>query len=397
MKQSLVFVLNCGSSSLKFSLIDSQSHAEVFSGLGDALGSDTPIVKYKYQGTKHTIGLPAQSMHQAAVDTIVDLLAKLSLTDSVISIGHRVVHGGELFTQSVIINEHVLSQLEQLSKLAPLHNPANIIGIKAATIAFPRLKQIAVFDTAFHQTMPPKAFTYALPRDLYVDHGIRRYGFHGTSHLYITQQTAHVLNKPINEVNIISAHLGNGASVTAIKNGKSVDTSMGLTPLEGLVMGTRCGDIDPAISQYMIDQLGYTNDEVNDIFNKKSGLLGLSNLSNDCRVVEEHAMRDHEHCQLAIEVFCYRLAKYIASYTVPLGRLDALVFTGGIGENSDIIRANVINQLKIFGFELDRQANLDARFGKAGKITAEKSPIALVIPTNEELVIALDAIALIEE
>lgn len=397
MKESLVFVLNCGSSSLKFSLIDSQSHAEVLSGLGDSLGSDTPIVKYKYQGTKHTIDLPAQSMHQNAVDTIVDLLTTLSLSDSVTAIGHRVVHGGELFTQSVVINEQVLSQLEQLSKLAPLHNPANIIGIKAASIAFPALKQIAVFDTAFHQTMPPKAFTYALPRDLYVEHGIRRYGFHGTSHLYITQQAAKVLNKPIDDLNIISAHLGNGASVTAIRNGKSVDTSMGLTPLEGLVMGTRCGDIDPAISQYMIDQLGYTNDEVNDIFNKKSGLLGLSGLSNDCRVVEEHAMRDHDHCQLAVEVFCYRLAKYIASYTVPLGRLDALVFTGGIGENSDIIRANVIHQLKIFGFELDRQANLDARFGKEGKITVDDSPITLVIPTNEELVIALDAIALIEE
>ncbi|OIQ46448.1 MAG: acetate kinase [Gammaproteobacteria bacterium MedPE] len=397
MEKTLVFVLNCGSSSLKFSLIDSQSHDEVLSGLGDALGSDAPLIKYKYQGNKQTIDLPASATHQIAVDTIVTLLADLSLTDAVIAVGHRVVHGGELFTQSVVITDHVLSQLEQLSKLAPLHNPANIIGIKAASQAFPSLKQIAVFDTAFHQTMPEKAYIYALPRLLYKDHGIRRYGFHGTSHLYITQQAAAILDKPQDDINIISAHLGNGASVTAIKSGKSVDTSMGLTPLEGLVMGTRCGDLDPAISQYMIDQLDYTNEQVNDIFNKKSGLLGLSDISNDCRIVEERAEKGDALCKLAIDVFCYRLAKYIASYTVPLGRLDALVFTGGIGENSDMIRTKVIEQLTIFGFEVDAQANLSARFGKGGKITTTNSPIAMVIPTNEELVIALDAISLIEE
>ena len=397
MEKTLVFVLNCGSSSLKFSLIDSQSHDEVLSGLGDALGSDAPLIKYKYQGNKQTIDLPASATHQIAVDTIVTLLADLSLTDAVIAVGHRVVHGGELFTQSVVITDHVLSQLEQLSKLAPLHNPANIIGIKAASQAFPSLKQIAVFDTAFHQTMPEKAYIYALPRLLYKDHGIRRYGFHGTSHLYITQQAAAILDKPLDDINIISAHLGNGASVTAIKSGKSVDTSMGLTPLEGLVMGTRCGDLDPAISQYMIDQLDYTNEQVNDIFNKKSGLLGLSDISNDCRIVEERAEKGDALCKLAIDVFCYRLAKYIASYTVPLGRLDALVFTGGIGENSDMIRTKVIDQLTIFGFEVDAQANLSARFGKGGKITTTNSPIAMVIPTNEELVIALDAISLIEE
>ena len=232
---------------------------------------------------------------------------------------------------------------------------------------------------------------------MYKDHGIRRYGFHGTSHLYIAQQAAVILDKPLDDINIISAHLGNGASVTAIKNGKSVDTSMGLTPLEGLVMGTRCGDLDPAISQYMIDQLDYTNEQVNDIFNKKSGLLGLSDISNDCRIVEERAVQGDELCKLAIDVFCYRLAKYIASYTVPLGRLDALVFTGGIGENSDMIRMKVLEQLTIFGFEIDAQANLNARFGKGGKITTTSSPIAMVIPTNEELVIALDAISLIEE
>lgn len=397
MHNSLVFVLNCGSSSLKFSLIDAKSHDEILSGLADALGSSNPIIKYKYQGDKKTIALNANAMHQSAVDTIVTLLSDLSLNDAVIAVGHRVVHGGELFTQSVVIDNQVIEQLEAISKLAPLHNPANLIGINAAQQAFPNLAQVAVFDTAFHQSMPAKAFTYALPHALYKEHGIRRYGFHGTSHYFITQQAAKMLDKDVSETNIISAHLGNGASVTAVKNGQSVDTSMGLTPLEGLVMGTRCGDVDPAIAQYMIDQLGYSNDEVNNVFNKQSGLLGLSELTNDCRVIEEQAQQGHAGAKLALDVFCYRLAKYIASYTVPLGRLDAIVFTGGIGENSDLIRASVIEQLEIFGLALDEQANLDARFGNQGVITKNSGAKAMVIPTNEELVIALDAIALTQE
>ncbi|MGB1296917.1 MAG: acetate kinase [Psychrobium sp.] len=397
MQNSLVFVLNCGSSSLKFSLIDAKSHNEILSGLADALGSSSPIVKYKYQGDKKSIALDANAMHQSAVDTIVNLLSDLTLNDAVIAVGHRVVHGGELFTQSVVIDDKVIEQLEAISKLAPLHNPANLIGINAAQQAFPKLSQIAVFDTAFHQSMPAKAFTYALPHALYKEHGIRRYGFHGTSHYFITQQAAKILGKEVSQTNIISAHLGNGASVTAVKNGQSVDTSMGLTPLEGLVMGTRCGDVDPAIAQYMIDQLGYSNDEVNNVFNKQSGLLGLSELTNDCRIIEEQAQEGHAGAKLALDVFCYRLAKYIASYTVPLGRLDAIVFTGGIGENSDLIRDNVIKQLEIFGLELDAQANLDARFGNQGIITKNNGVKAMVIPTNEELVIALDAITLTQE
>lgn len=397
MQNSLVFVLNCGSSSLKFSLIDAKSHNEILSGLADALGSSSPIVKYKYQGDKKSIALDANAMHQSAVDTIVNLLSDLTLNEAVIAVGHRVVHGGELFTQSVVIDDKVIEQLEAISKLAPLHNPANLIGINAAQQAFPKLSQIAVFDTAFHQSMPAKAFTYALPHALYKEHGIRRYGFHGTSHYFITQQAAKILGKEVSQTNIISAHLGNGASVTAVKNGQSVDTSMGLTPLEGLVMGTRCGDVDPAIAQYMIDQLGYSNDEVNNVFNKQSGLLGLSELTNDCRVIEEQAQEGHAGAKLALDVFCYRLAKYIASYTVPLGRLDAIVFTGGIGENSDLIRDNVIKQLEIFGLELDAQANLDARFGNQGIITKNNGVKAMVIPTNEELVIALDAITLTQE
>jgi acetate kinase len=333
-------------------------------------------------------------MHQSAIDTLVAKLKDYSLDERIVAIGHRVVHGGEKFKTSALINAEIINEIEQVSQLAPLHNPANIVGINAATLAFPNLPQVAVFDTAYHQTIPAHAYLYALPYELYKKNGIRRYGFHGTSHFYICQQAAKMLNKPVDQTNIICAHLGNGASVTAIANGKSVDTSMGLTPLEGLVMGTRCGDIDPAINNYLISQLNYDQAQVTELFNKKSGLLGISELSNDCRLIEEAAAQGHEGAQLALDIFCYRLAKYIASYTVPLGELDAVVFTGGIGENSDVIRANVLSLLKIFGFTLDHQANLDARFGNAGFINGPTGPKAIVIPTDEELVIAQDAIRL---
>ncbi|NRA61392.1 MAG: acetate kinase [Psychrobium sp.] len=397
MSNKFIFVLNCGSSSLKFALIDSQSQQQVLSGLADALGSAKPILKIKYQGNKETIELAKNAAHQIAIDTLVERLKRFQLDESIIAIGHRVVHGGEKFQQSVIITDDVITQIEQVSQLAPLHNPANIIGIKAAKKAFGQLPHVAVFDTELHQTLPEKDFLYALPYALYKEHGIRRYGFHGTSHYYITQQAAKTLNIDVDKLNIISAHLGNGASICAIKNGKSVDTSMGLTPLEGLVMGTRTGDLDPAISQYLIEQLNYTQTQVNVLFNQQSGLLGISELSNDCRVIEEQALAGHQGARLALDIFCYRLAKYIASYTVPLGRLDALVFTGGIGENSDVIRANVLNLLQIFGFSVNEQANIAARFGQAGIITNESGPTALVIPTNEELVIAQDALALTQQ
>jgi len=394
MSNKLVFVLNCGSSSLKFALIDSLTQQQILSGLADSLGGQAPFIRFKYRGNKQTIDLHSNTEHQQAIDSLVTLLNQLGLTNQINAIGHRVVHGGEKFTQSVLIDSQVLAQIEQVSQLAPLHNPANIIGIKACQLAFDTLPQVAVFDTAFHQSIPKHAFLYALPHQLYSEHGIRRYGFHGTSHFFIATQASKLLNIELEQLNIISAHLGNGASITAIKNGKSVDTSMGLTPLEGLVMGTRCGDIDPAISGYLIDQLGYSQAQVTALLNKESGLLGISELSNDCRVIEENAQQGHVGAQLALDIFCYRLAKYIASYTVPLGRLDALVFTGGIGENSDTIRAKVLAMLTIFGFELDPTANTTARFGQGGQITTNQGPKALVIPTDEELVIAQDAIRL---
>ena len=301
------------------------------------------------------------------------------------------MHGGEKFTQSALINDDVLKGIEDCATLAPLHNPAAIIGIKAAQKAFPNLPMSAVFDTAYHQSMPEEAYLYALPYSLYKEHGIRRYGMHGTSHLFIAREAANRLGKAESELNIINCHLGNGASVCAIKNGKSVDTSMGLTPLEGLVMGTRCGDLDPAIIFHLHDTLGYSVDKINNMLTKESGLAGLTEVTSDCRFVEDN-YGTKEEATRAMDVFCHRLAKYVAGYTATLdGRLDAIVFTGGIGENSGPIREMVLNRLGVFGIEVDSEANLKARFGGEGTITTADSRIpAMVISTNEELIIAED-------
>ncbi|MGL5489496.1 MAG: acetate kinase [Shewanella sp.] len=397
MSNKLVLVLNCGSSSLKFAVIDAQTGDDQISGLAECFGLEDSRIKWKINGEKHESSLGAFTAHREAVEFIVNkiLAGQPELAAQIQAVGHRIVHGGEKFTRSVIIDEHVIKGIEECSSLAPLHNPAHLIGIRAAMASFPKLPQVAVFDTAFHQSMPERSFIYALPYKLYREHGIRRYGMHGTSHLFVSREAAKVLNKPLAETNVICAHLGNGASVTAVKGGKSVDTSMGLTPLEGLVMGTRCGDIDPSIIYHLVHQLGYTLEEVNNLMNKQSGLLGISELTNECRGIEEGYADGHKGATLALEIFCYRLAKYIASYTVPLGRLDAVVFTGGIGENSDIIREKVLNMLQIFNFHVDSERNKAARFGKKGIITADNSTVAMVIPTNEEWVIAEDSIKLI--
>ncbi|WP_076414745.1 acetate kinase [Shewanella sp. UCD-KL12] len=398
MSNKLVLVLNCGSSSLKFAIIDAVTGDDQISGLAECFGLEDARIKWKVNGQKSEASLGAFTAHREAVEYIVtSILGDHPLiAEQIQAIGHRVVHGGEKFTHSVVIDETVVQGIEDCAALAPLHNPAHLIGIRAAQAAFPALPQVAVFDTAFHQTMPEKAFIYALPYKLYRENSIRRYGMHGTSHLFVSREAAKAIGKDIEETNVICAHLGNGASVTAIKGGKSVDTSMGLTPLEGLVMGTRCGDLDPSIIHHLVSRLGYTLDEVNNLMNKQSGLLGISELTNDCRGIEEGYENGHKGATLALDIFCYRLAKYIASYTVPLGRLDALVFTGGIGENSDLIRAKVLNMLEIFNFEVDSERNAAARFGKQGQITTDNGPIALVIPTNEEWVIAEDAMALIK-
>lgn len=399
MSNKLVLVLNCGSSSLKFAVIDAQTGDDQISGLAECFGLEDSRIKWKINDEKQEAALGAFTAHHEAVEFIVNkiLAGQPELAAQIQAVGHRIVHGGEKFTRSVIIDDSVIKGIEDCASLAPLHNPAHLIGIRAAMASFPKLPQVAVFDTAFHQSMPDRAYVYALPYKLYREHGIRRYGMHGTSHLFVSREAAKMLNKPLAETNVICAHLGNGASVTAVKGGKSVDTSMGLTPLEGLVMGTRCGDIDPSIIYHLVHQLGYTLEEVNNLMNKQSGLLGISELTNDCRGIEEGYADGHKGATLALEIFCYRLAKYIASYTVPLGRLDAVVFTGGIGENSDLIREKVLNLLEIFNFHVDSERNKAARFGKKGIITQDNSTVAMVIPTNEEWVIAEDSIKLINK
>ncbi|WP_288129162.1 acetate kinase [Microbulbifer sp.] len=394
---SQVLVLNCGSSSLKFAVIDPKSGVEALTGIGDGLGQSEPVISWQVQGDKHTVSLPDKASHTTVIQFLVDeiLHPRPQLLHCLVAVGHRVVHGGEKFSRSVLIDGEVTDAIRDCATLAPLHNPPALLGIEAARKAFPALAQVAVFDTAFHQSMPRHAFIYALPYNLYRDHGIRRYGMHGTSHRYVTERTAELLNLPVDGVNVISAHLGNGASITAIRNGCSVDTSMGLTPLEGLVMGTRSGDVDPGILMHLGCRFDYSLKEVNDLLNRKSGLLGISELSNDCRALEKAAGDGHQGAWLALDIFSYRLAKYIAAYHAPLKQVDALVFTGGIGENSSLIRGKVLDHLEGLGFQVDPERNLQMRSGAEGTITRADSALALVIPTNEEWVIARDAANLV--
>ena len=397
MSSKLVLVLNCGSSSLKFAVIDATTGDEQLSGLAECLHLDDARIKWKLADQKESAELGAGAAHGEALSFIVNqiLAKKPDLRENLFAIGHRVVHGGEKFTRSVIIDDAVLEGIEACIALAPLHNPAHLVGIRAAQKAFPGLPNVAVFDTAFHQSMPASAYLYVLPDTMYAEHGIRRYGMDVTSHYYISLQDAEILGKPLNELNIINCHLGNGGSVCAIKNGQSVDTSMGLTPLEGLVMGTRCGDLDPAIIFHLHDSLGMSLETINTMLTKESGLLGLTGVTSDCRFVEDNYQSD-ETAKRAMDLYCYRLAKSIASYTAALdGRLDAVVFTGGIGENSAPIREMTLNRLALLGFKVDSEANLKARFGKQGIITETGSTTALVIPTNEEWVIANDALELV--
>lgn len=393
-----VLVLNCGSSSLKFAILNTQTGEELISGLAEKLASDAPHIKYKLNGEKHLINLEPNAAHQRAISQLVSLVKDNQLADSLIAVGHRVVHGGEHFTESVLIDDEVLGAIEKTASLAPLHNPANLQGIHAAQQAFSDLPQIAVFDTAFHQTMENTQFLYPLPYSLYQQHGVRRYGFHGTSHYYVSQQAIQLLELENQHSRLVSAHLGNGCSVCAILNGKSVDTSMGLTPLEGVVMGTRSGDIDPGLFTFLHQQLNYSAAEIDQLLNKQSGLLGISELSNDCRTIEEAHLAGNGQATLAIEIFCYRLAKQIAAYLVPLGGLDGLIFTGGIGENSNIIREKVLYHLAFLGLHIDTERNFAARFGNTGQINDSQDAIsALVIPTNEEWVICQDAARIAQE
>ncbi|EHK5108223.1 acetate/propionate family kinase [Vibrio parahaemolyticus] len=397
MSNSFVLVINSGSSSLKFAVIDSVSGDAVLSGLGECFGLSDARMSWKFNGEKKEISIEGDdSHHKIAIGKLVGLTEELGLAQDIVAVGHRIVHGGEKFTKTVRITEEVTQEIEKLADLAPLHNPAGAIGIRAAVEAFPSLPQFAVFDTAFHQTMPQRAFTGAIAKELYTDFGIRRYGFHGTSHYFVSREAAKMINKPIEESSFISVHLGNGASVCAINNGESVDTSMGFTPLSGLMMGTRCGDLDPGIIEYLLKK-GWSQEKVFNSLNKASGFLGVSGLTSDARGILEAMEEGHEGATLAFQVFTYRVSKYIASYLAALDSFDGIIFTGGIGENSMPIRREILKNLKLLGFVEDVKGNEDARFGNAGVIATSEllGAKALVIPTNEEWVIAQQSVELL--
>jgi acetate kinase len=385
-----VLVLNCGSSSLKFAVIDPDTSVEHVSGIAQRLGSPEASLDVKRNGTKSTRPIPG-ALHDEALHGVVDALRELGLADGLLAVGHRVVHGGSKFAGSMAITPEVVAKMEECIPLGPLHNPPNLVGIRIAQSLFPDLLQVGVFDTAFHQTMPPVAYTYPVPYEWLEQHGVRRYGFHGTSHRFVAREALRLAGLPEDDHAVVTAHLGNGCSAAAIRNGKSVDTTMGLTPLEGLMMGTRCGSIDPAIVGHVADATGKSAKEVLDALNKRSGLLGVSGLSNDMRTVEGAAAEGNERAKLALELFCYVLAKTIAALVVPLGRLDALVFTGGIGENSTTVREMTIARLGFLGLALDPAANATHGRAQHGRITTGTKPQALVVPTNEELMIAEDS------
>lgn len=388
----IVLVVNCGSSSIKYQLFDMPEQRVISKGMVDRIGNEGSALIYEHDGEKTTIEQTIPD-HDAGVALILKALVDpeggvIKDISEIKSVGHRVVHGGEAFTGSVKINDEVIASIEKVADLAPLHNPPNLTGIRAAQHAMPDVPQIACFDTAFHTSIPEVAYMYALPYELYEKYGIRRYGFHGTSHRWVARRAAEMLGKGKYDINCITCHLGNGSSIAAVREGKSVDTSMGLTPLEGVPMGTRTGDFDPAILFYLSDK-GYSVADLNKLCNKQSGVLGLSGSSNDMRTLTEKAAEGDERAQLALDVFAYRIKKYIGAYTATLGKLDAVVFTGGIGENAADIRDAICSELDQIGIELDPAANGKAK--GAAKISSDASRVAvLVIPTNEEAAIAID-------
>ena len=395
MSDKLILILNCGSSSLKGAVIDNDSSEIILSCLAEKLTNPDAFITFKFNGEKHVRPLENDTTHTGAVQALLEELKTHDLDSRIGAIGHRIVSGGELYKESILIDDAVIDGIEKCIPLAPLHNPAHLLGLRAAIDIFKGLPNVAVFDTSFHQTMPERAYTYAIPYELYEKHALRRYGAHGTSYRFVAEEATRVLNKDKKDLRMVICHLGNGASITAVADGKSQDTSMGLTPLEGLVMGTRSGDIDPSVFSFLEQNLGMNIQQITDLLNKKSGLLGLSGLSNDCRTIEENAAKGHKGAQLALEVFTYRLAKYVASMTVAAGGLDALVFTGGIGENSSLIRSKVLALLGFLGLKEDPKANEATRFGQTGIITTPDSQaVAVVIPTNEELMIAHDTVRL---
>jgi acetate kinase len=387
MSSANILVLNCGSSSIKFAIFDMNQQNILINGLAERLYEAQPTINWSGQ-VKGEANIIDQG-HQAALDKLATLLAEWDILDSLTGIGHRVVHGGEKFSASTLLNDDNIAALKTLNHLAPLHNPVNMQGIEACKKLLPNLPQVAVFDTAFHQSMPEHAYMYAVPQAWYQDHGVRKYGFHGTSYRYIVQACAEQLNKPVNKLNILCAHLGNGCSASAIVNGQSVDTSMGLTPLDGLIMGTRCGSVDPGLIEFMMSAENASIEDVMTSLNKKSGLLGLSGCSNDMRTLLSAEADGNQQASKAIDAFCYRIARELGALSTSLPTIDALVFTGGIGEHAAVIRQRIIDFWPNARISLDKELN-QKHGDDNGVISQADSPKAMVLATNEELMIAQD-------
>ena len=388
--------INAGSSSLKFQLLEMPEEQVVTKGMVERIGMENSIFSIEVNGIKKTEQIPIRD-HAFAVEKVLESIISyqiMSSLEEIEGIGHRVVHGGERFHDSVVISESILLDIESISELAPLHNPANVVGIKAFQKVLPNVPAVAVFDTAFHQTMPEQSFLYSLPYQYYKEFGIRKYGFHGTSHKYVSARAAELLGRPIEQLRLISCHLGNGASIAAIEKGMSIDTSMGFTPLAGVTMGTRSGDIDPALIPFIMNKTGKTASEVVDVLNKESGLLGVTGFSSDLRDIEEQAEAGNERAELALELFASKIHKYIGSYAARMFGVDAILFTAGIGENSTIVREKVLSGLEFMGVYWDPELNKVR--GKESFIHFPYSPVkVLVIPTNEEVMIARDTVRLI--
>ena len=398
-------VINCGSSSVKFAILNPEDGYIFLNGIAEALGLPEARISWKFNGGEKTeTMLGAGADHKKALEFLVkNVLEKdQSLLDSIVACGHRIVQGGDIYSQPTLINDEVEENIKKVIPFAPLHNPAHLLGIDAARANFPKIPHVAVFDTAFHQTMPPKAYRYAIPEEYYTDLHLRKYGAHGTSHMFLSQEAAKLLGKPLEETNLITCHLGNGASVTAVKGGKCVDTSMGLTPLDGLIMGTRSGCIDASVVFFLCERMGMTPDEVKEVLNKKSGMMAVSGVSSDFRPIVAGMNEGNERCKLALQMYAYRLAKFIASYYVPLGgHIDAIVFSGGVGENGPTTRKFVCAELQeAFGIKLDNEANYNAKvFMGVDKLlisTPDSKVKVYVIATNEELVIARSAMSFVK-
>ncbi|MCI8581917.1 MAG: acetate kinase [Dorea sp.] len=393
-----VLVINCGSSSLKFQLINSESEQVLAKGLCERIGIDGRLT-YQPAGGEKAISEKAMPTHTEAIQFVIDALTDektgvVKSLDEIGAVGHRVVHGGEKFTKSVVITDEVKAAIEECNDLAPLHNPANLIGINACQSLMPNTPMVAVFDTAFHQTMPERAYMYGLPYEYYDKYKVRRYGFHGTSHSFVSKRAAELVGKPYDAVKTVVCHLGNGASICAVENGKSVDTSMGLTPLEGLVMGTRSGDIDPAIMEFIAKKEGLDIAGLMNVLNKKSGVEGISGVSSDFRDLDNAADEGNNRAKIALEVFIYRIAKYVGAYAAAMNGVDVIAFTAGIGENAGNVRAGVCKYLGYLGIEINEEAN-KKRGEEITISTADSKVKVMVVPTNEELAIARDTVALV--